>query len=52
MGYSIVPPFSFTYHEDKFFFSSFQILEAEKWTGEDAGPHYLVHYQGWRARCE
>lgn len=34
-----------------------QVLKAEKWTGDDnlnkdVGPHYLVHYQGWRARCE
>jgi hypothetical protein len=34
-----------------------QILKAEKWTGEenlnkDVGPHYFVHYMGWRSRCE
>ncbi|GAC95809.1 chromo domain-containing protein required for cell polarity [Pseudozyma hubeiensis SY62] len=32
---------------------SAKILKAEKWTGEDnvtrqVGPHYLVHYDGWK----
>ena len=34
-----------------------QVLKAEKWTGEEnvhkqTGPHYFVHYMGWRARWD
>ncbi|UZJ51136.1 hypothetical protein CBS101457_000456 [Exobasidium rhododendri] len=34
-----------------------KVLKAEKWLGNDnlnndVGPHYLVHYQGWRARWD
>lgn len=34
-----------------------QVLKAEKWTGDDnirgvEGPHYLVHYMGWKGKCE
>lgn len=38
-------------------FTATKVLKAEKWLGNDnlnndVGPHYLVHYRGWRARCE
>jgi len=34
-----------------------KVLKAEKWTGDDnltkaVGPHYFVHYMGWRARWD
>ncbi|PWN37535.1 MRG-domain-containing protein [Meira miltonrushii] len=34
-----------------------KVLKAENWTGDDnvtkaVGPHYFVHYMGWRARWD